>query len=385
MALQTSGAISLNDIHVEAGGSSGSSATINDTDIRGLISKGSGAASTFSEWYGASNYSYGSNAIWGSRWITSAGNRYNQQGGYDSLGSQLSELQYDDFNAGGTASLFGDMTADVYGASAVSNGSRIVFVGQQRTSPWSYVGSNRMKYVTVSSTGNATTFGTLAYGGTYGSSAMDTAGRAVNSPGETTNGNTYTSNLNYFQISTTGNASNFGTLPFGVKNQGATESTAGRLLWVGGGRYSSTNYNHLHYISSASVGGTGSDFGDLTTRRRYTSAATNGTRALIMGGAGHAVYSGSLTNRFNINYVTISTAGNASDFGNNTYARGDPAATSNGTRALVMGGIIRGGPGWSYYYTGSNIEYSTISTLSNASSFGNLLYYARNFDAASGS
>lgn len=54
MALQTSGAISLNDIHVEAGGSSGSQATINDSDIRGLISKGSGAQMSFSEWYGAS-------------------------------------------------------------------------------------------------------------------------------------------------------------------------------------------------------------------------------------------------------------------------------------------------------------------------------------------
>ena len=55
MALQTSGAISLNDIHVEAGGSSGSSATINDSDIRGLIGKSSGAQMSFSEWYGAAN------------------------------------------------------------------------------------------------------------------------------------------------------------------------------------------------------------------------------------------------------------------------------------------------------------------------------------------
>jgi hypothetical protein len=64
MALQTSGAISLNDIHVEAGGSSGSQASINDSDIRGLISKGSGAQMSFSEWYGASN----------SVTLTSAGN-----------------------------------------------------------------------------------------------------------------------------------------------------------------------------------------------------------------------------------------------------------------------------------------------------------------------
>ena len=54
MALQTSGAISLNQIHVEAGGTSGSNASINDADIRALIGKSSGATMSFSEWYGAS-------------------------------------------------------------------------------------------------------------------------------------------------------------------------------------------------------------------------------------------------------------------------------------------------------------------------------------------
>ncbi len=64
MALQTSGAISLNDIHVEAGGSSGTSATINDADIRGLtaasgytIPTGSGTAIDFGDFYGASSLS----------------------------------------------------------------------------------------------------------------------------------------------------------------------------------------------------------------------------------------------------------------------------------------------------------------------------------------
>jgi hypothetical protein len=54
MALQSSGQISLNDIHVEAGGTSGTEAQINDADIRGLIGKSSGAQSLFSEFYGAS-------------------------------------------------------------------------------------------------------------------------------------------------------------------------------------------------------------------------------------------------------------------------------------------------------------------------------------------
>ena len=54
MAIPGSGAISLNDFHVEAGGSSGTQCSINDSDIRGLIGKSSGAQMSFNEWYGAS-------------------------------------------------------------------------------------------------------------------------------------------------------------------------------------------------------------------------------------------------------------------------------------------------------------------------------------------
>jgi hypothetical protein len=41
-------------MHTEAGGSSGSTASINDADIRALIGKSSGATMSFNEWYGAS-------------------------------------------------------------------------------------------------------------------------------------------------------------------------------------------------------------------------------------------------------------------------------------------------------------------------------------------
>ena len=54
MALPTSGPLSLNQIHIEAGGTSGTTASLNDADIRGLIGKASGATMSFSEWYGAS-------------------------------------------------------------------------------------------------------------------------------------------------------------------------------------------------------------------------------------------------------------------------------------------------------------------------------------------
>tara|TARA_R100000388_G_scaffold73101_1_gene53018 strand:- start:1294 stop:1806 length:513 start_codon:yes stop_codon:yes gene_type:complete len=55
MALQSSGAISLNDIHVELDGSSASGTTVslNDTDVRALVSISSGEI-TLEDFYGAS-------------------------------------------------------------------------------------------------------------------------------------------------------------------------------------------------------------------------------------------------------------------------------------------------------------------------------------------
>lgn len=76
MALPSSGALSLNAIHIEAGGSSGTTASINDSDIRGLISKGSGAQMSFNEWYGASN------TIWTTTVTVGSGNNF----GYTAYG-----------------------------------------------------------------------------------------------------------------------------------------------------------------------------------------------------------------------------------------------------------------------------------------------------------
>ena len=55
MAIQGSGQVSLNDLHVEAGGTSGTQCSFNDSDIRGLISKGSATQMRMDEWYGAAN------------------------------------------------------------------------------------------------------------------------------------------------------------------------------------------------------------------------------------------------------------------------------------------------------------------------------------------
>lgn len=54
MPLPSSGAISLNQMHVEAGGTSGTQCSMNDSDIRGLINASANSQMTFSSFYGAS-------------------------------------------------------------------------------------------------------------------------------------------------------------------------------------------------------------------------------------------------------------------------------------------------------------------------------------------
>lgn len=54
MALPPSGPLSLDDIHVEAGGATGTLCTINDADILALIGKTASTQMGFDEWYGAS-------------------------------------------------------------------------------------------------------------------------------------------------------------------------------------------------------------------------------------------------------------------------------------------------------------------------------------------
>ena len=51
MATPASGAISLNQIHVEAGGASGTACTLNDADIRLIAGVGNNATASFSTYY----------------------------------------------------------------------------------------------------------------------------------------------------------------------------------------------------------------------------------------------------------------------------------------------------------------------------------------------
>ena len=83
MALQASGSISLNDLHVEAGGTSGTQASMNDTDIRGLLGAAANSQMTFSGFYGASSSILSTTMTIGS---------YTDSGGYSGTNSGYNDV-----------------------------------------------------------------------------------------------------------------------------------------------------------------------------------------------------------------------------------------------------------------------------------------------------
>ena len=132
----------------------------------------------------------------------------------------------------------------------------------------------------------------------------------------------------------------------------------------GGGQKPGTNYkNVMSYrtISTSYIDNT--DFGNLTVARKELSGCSNVERGVFVagyfpGGGGADDYS------HTIDYITVASTGNASDFGDITHGRsGMPSTTSGNGRAVVMGGF-------GYSYAGKYIEYFTIDTTGNANSFG---------------
>ena len=119
--------------------------------------------------------------------------------------------------------------------------------------------------------------------------------------------------INYFNIASTGNALDFGDLFTGSYGYAVSSSTRG--IWGGGafddgGSVSLTNRIEFVTISST---GNGTDFGDLlAAKSQMNQGCSNATRGLFSGG-------GPQPSRINtIEYITMSSAGNAQDFGDLT-------------------------------------------------------------------
>ena len=133
--------------------------------------------------------------------------------------------------------------------------------------------------------------------------------------------------INYITISTTGDATDFGDLSVNrVQFAACSNSVTGRGLFGGGGSYT----NVIDYITILSVGNA-LDFGDLTNANRseWSGGMSSSTRAVWAGG-----HSGGGTQQNSIEFVTIQTTGNATDFGDLTVGRRGPTSLSNGHGGL---------------------------------------------------
>ena len=237
-------------------------------------------------------------------------------GGGRSGGSELNVIQYITIASTGNATDFGDLDAVRQNLSGASDTTRGLFFGGGSSS------TNVIQYITIASTGNATDFGDLTVGSTLNAA---TAGffRAINATASTN----YTTNvLNYVTISTTGNATDFGNLT--VARYGMAGCSNGTLGLFGGGKQSSGYPTDVIDQISIPTAANATDFGNLTIELLYASSFSDGTKGVWGGGA---YFNGSAFAVVNtIQYVTFSTVGNATDFGDLTLAR-DKLAGFSGT------------------------------------------------------
>ena len=117
-------------------------------------------------------------------------------------------------------------------------------------------------------------------------------------------------------------------------------------------------------IKTAGQAGDGdtSDFGDLQSALAHGGAGGGGGRGVHGGGR---VLSSWATGTDEISYITISTTGAASDFGDISVARSEgPTAGTNGTRIIWAGGYVSG--------NSDVLDYVTIASTGDAQDFGNL-------------
>lgn len=218
-------------------------------------------------------------------------------------------------------------------------------------------------YINIASTGNAVNFGTLTSGARDQSQSMATASstRGLHMGGNAPGGNGNT--IDYLTISSTGNTQDFGDLH--TSNiRGAACASSTRALYAGGYLYPtpSAAINNIQYVTIASQGVNGQDFGDLTSSRASSGSFSSPTRGVWGGGYGSAP---TYTRVNIIDFATISTLGNAFDFGDLPRIGYGMGGGSNAIRGMFIG--LENSP--SYI---NNIDYVTIATTGNSVAFGEL-------------
>ena len=209
---------------------------------------------------------------------------------------------------------------------------------------------NVIQFINVSTTGDATDFGD-ATGSCFTAGGCASRTRGVFHQSE----NIFTE-LDFVTIASTGDATDFGDVT--SSNNGSMASNPTRAIDFIGGAVT---------IESITIAQTGNsiDFGDKNYTASGTASCQSPTRAIVAGGYGPSPFPQFDT----IEYVTISTASNSADFGNLTFGHSNTAGCSNATRGLIAGGYTFPSPATTYYNT---IEFVTIASLGNATDFGDL-------------
>ena len=167
--------------------------------------------------------------------------------------------------------------------------------------------------------------------------------------------------IQYITISSTGNAIDFGDLSAAKGLIGACSSSTRGVF--SGGTVVSDPYpktNVIEYITISSTGNA-QDFGDLSVAKQTVAACSSSTRGVFGGGYTNTP----AATVFNvIEYITIASTGNAQDFGDLSAGKASLSACASSTRGVFGGGLTP---------TITNvIEFITISTLGNTTDFGDL-------------
>ena len=218
---------------------------------------------------------------------------------------------------------------------------------------------NLIQYANITTTGNALDFGDMVERATSATSSSST--RAVIFDGLTPS---LINRIEKVEIASTGNATDYGDSTMSVYE---TASASNNTRGLNGGGYSSgsgtpANTETIEYVTIASIGNA-LDFGDLTMGRRAAGALSSPIRACFAAGYQQPDASGTRTDR--IDYVTITSTGNAIDFGNLTQSGWGPAAMSNSVRGVYAGRLSPGSPGFE-----TTIDYITIASTGDAIDFG---------------
>ena len=263
------------------------------------------------------------------------------------------------------------------GASAGGGDRGLKFWGMHSDHP-SYTFYNVIEYITISSTGNGTDFGDASATGRQPACASNgVTDRGLICGGQLSDWSK-TNTIEYVTISSAGDSSNFGDYLRAASAQDSTQGggsngTGDRAVW---NLHTTTDRTQIGYNTVSSAGDS-TDFGDRTTtpfRHGPAGAFTcNGTneRGVMLGNTGTTTLYNDASMR-TCDYITINSAGNATDFGDLVANMTLLGSCSNDTneRGIGMHGYNNPGSGDVLHNV---IQYITINSTGNATDFGDLI------------